>query len=178
MNLQTAAPSECASDLTVYNPEFPGICVDASGEVVLHHGGRPSQAVRAEILAIKDRLLSAEGLQIGMRVEHELVDGMYVRRLLIPAKTLLVGKIHRKDCINVVESGDISVMTEFGSRRLKPGWMGTSRTGICKLGYAHVDTVFVNIFRTDRTVIEEIEGEIACESFEALVADQTNEVLQ
>lgn len=175
MDLQPIPDSGQA--LTVFNPEFPGICLDSAGDVVLFHGGRPNEQVRAEILAIKDRLLLAEGLQIAMAVEHELVDGMYVRRLLIPAKTLLVGKIHRKDCINVVESGDISVMTEFGSRRLKPGWMGTSRSGICKLGYAHEDTVFVNIFRTDRTSIDEIEDEIACESFEALHGEQRSEVM-
>lgn len=161
-------PGEAAAALAVLNPRFPSICTDAQGEVVLWHGGKSREVVRAEILEIKDHLMAAEGEHREMRVDHVFIDGMYQRRLHIPARTLLVGKIHRKDCINFVESGDISVLTEFGTRRLGPGFMGTSKAGICKLGYAHEDTVFVNVFRTDSTDVGQVEDEIACESFEAL----------
>lgn len=151
--------------------------MDPDGEVVLWHGGRDRAAVRAEILGVKDRLIEMAGQGLDMRVEHEFVDGMYVRRLHIPAGTLLVGKIHRKDCINFVESGDISVMTEHGARRIQAGFVGTSRAGICKLGYAHADTVFVNVFRTEAETVEAVEQEIACEDFEALGFSQIGEAL-
>ncbi|MBT9493859.1 MAG: hypothetical protein IV107_16290 [Paucibacter sp.] len=164
---QTTQPTLCAS-LAFVNPAFPSIRTDDAGEVVLWHGGRPRETVRAEILAIKDHLMTMDGEKLEMQVDHVFVDGMYMRRLHIPAGTLLVGKIHRKDCINAVESGDISVMTEFGSRRVQAGFIGSSRAGICKLGYAHVDTIFVNVFRTAETSIEAVEREIACESFEDL----------
>jgi len=36
-----------------------------------------------------------------------------------------------------------------------------SAPGIQKVGYAHEDTVFINVFRTDETEIEKIEAEIA-----------------
>lgn len=170
MAVNTSIDHVSADDrrLNVLNPEFPGICVDPDGEVAFWHGGRDREAVRGEILRIKDHLLSADGLQVEMRVDHEFVDGMYIRRLFIAAGTLLVGKIHRKDCINVVEQGDISVLTEHGARRLAAGFTGVSRAGICKLGYAHTDTVFVNVFSTDATTVEAVEQEIACEDFEAL----------
>jgi hypothetical protein len=114
---------------------------------------------RAIAIMVEQMLVSPD--RIEMQVEHEFVDGMYVRRLRIPKHTLLVGKVHRKDCINVVAEGDITVLTEFGVKRLKPGLAGISAAGIQKVGWTHEDTVFVNIFRTDALDLEGIEEEIA-----------------
>lgn len=148
------------------------IQVDEKGELHLVHSGQSREEIRAQIMAVKDHLLAlTEGERMELPVEHEFVDGMYVRRLFIPAGTIVVGKIHKKACFNVVERGEISVLTEHGSRRLEAGFTGISMPGIQKLGFAHTDTVFVNIFRTDITDIETIEQDIACESYDLLQLD-------
>lgn len=107
--------------------------------------------------------LPADGelVQLTLRVEHTVQDGMYMRKLFIPKGALLVGKIHLKSCINIVACGDISVLTEHGMRRLSPGFTGVSHAGIQKVGKAHENTIFINIFRTDMTDIADIEREIA-----------------
>ena len=125
---------------------------------------------RARITALKDKLLDLDDGQIDFPVEHELLDGMYLRKLFIPKGSILVGKIHKKSCMNIVASGDISVMTETGTKRIKAGYTLCSLAGIQKVGYAHEDTVFINVFRTDETEIDKIEAEIACESYEDLKA--------
>lgn len=130
-------------------------------EVSLHYSGTPAE-MRVRILELKDKLIASGGTA-DQPVKHDFCDGMYIRRLFIPKGMLIVGKIHLKDCINMVEKGDISLLTEFGARRASAGYTGVSRAGIMKVGYAHADTVFVNVFRTDKTSIEEIEAEIACE---------------
>ena len=144
------------------SPQLPLVNIDPeTGDVTFRHSGTALE-MRARILELKDALIAAGGSS-DYPVNHEFCDGMYIRRLLIPRGELLLGKIHRKDCINFVERGDISLLTEFGARRVQAGYVGVSRAGIMKVGFAHADTVFVNIFRTDKTSIDEIEEEIACE---------------
>jgi hypothetical protein len=154
-------------------PTVPGsgvVCISReTGEVSLVHGGRSREEIRDQIAAVGKSLLQVvEGDPCPLPVEHEFVDGMYIRKLFIPKGTLIVGKIHRKPCVNFVERGDIAVLTEFGSRRCGPGFMGVSHAGIQKLGYAYEDTVFVNVFRVESESIEQVEEEVACDSYDLL----------
>ena len=139
-----------------------------TGEVSFNYRGTPAQ-MRTRILDLKDSLLAAAG-PADYPVEHILCDGIYTRKLFIPRGMVLVGKIHRKDCVNVVAAGDISLLTEHGTKRVQAGFTGVSRAGIMKVGYAHADTIFLNVFRTDKTDLDEIEADIACEDH-ALVAE-------
>lgn len=107
-------------------------------------------------------------LQDDLAVTHTLIDGVYTRTLFIAKGQLLIGKIHLKECVNIVAKGDISVLTETGAGRFTAGYVATSGAGIQKVGYAHEDTVFINVFRTDETDIEKIEAEIATEDYAAL----------
>lgn len=138
-----------------------------SGRIVLRHSGASREVVRQQIERLKDWMLGV-GVPVSLPVEHEIVDGMYLRKMLIRAGTLVVGKIHRKACLNIVASGDITVLTEAGCKRVRAGETAASPPGTQKVGLAHADTVFVNVFRTDQSSIEEIEAEIAGESWGAL----------
>lgn len=146
------------------------IALDAAGEIVFQIDPDPL-VVRAQITALKDRLLSQPGQHVEMPVEHIVLDGFYTRKLFIKMGTILVGKIHRKACVNIVAMGDISVMTETGYQRVRAGHTQTSPAGLQKVGYAHEDTIFINVFRTDQTDIALIEAEIACESYEVLAGE-------
>lgn len=143
------------------------VTLDDAGELVFSLDPDP-MVMRAHILALKDRMLAAPGEHIEMVVEHTLCDGMYMRKLFIPKGSILVGKIHRKACLNIVAVGDITVLTETGCARVQTGYTVQSPAGMMKVGHAHADTIFINVFRTDETDIEKIEAEIACENFDAL----------
>ena len=158
-----------------YGPEFgitkPLISLDqATGEIVapscdpLH--------VRAWIMAVTNKLLALpQGDHLEMEVKHTIDNGMYMRELFIPKGSFLVGKIHKVPCLNIVSKGDISVITETGSARVQAGYTVASPAGIQKMGYAHEDTVFINVFRTDETDLEKIEQLIAFDSYEAASAE-------
>lgn len=157
------------------------IVKDESGEICFQPDPDPVVA-RAQITELKDRLFALpESEHTEMPVEHVLLDGMYMRKLFIPKDTILVGKIHLKSCFNFVEKGDISVMTETGSKRVQAGFTLVSPAGIQKVGYAHEDTIFINVFRTDETDIDKIEAEIATEDYADLVGitiEQTEAICQ
>lgn len=139
-----------------------------SGEAVLAHTGEDPLIVRAKILKLASDLIAMPGEKLEFKVEHVFAKGMYLRKLFIPKGSILVGKIHRKECLNIVSKGDITVLTESGCARVTAGFTVVSPAGIQKVGYAHEDTEFINVFLTDEVDIEKLENEIACESFEAL----------
>lgn len=134
---------------------------DGSGAVLVHDGSAP-EVIRARIERLKDYLLTLPE-KIDFKVEHEVCDGMYLRKLFIPKDSVLVGQVHLRHCHNIVAAGDISVLTEFGCKRIGAGFTGMSQPGSQKLGLAHADTIFINVFRTDKTELADIEAEIACE---------------
>lgn len=156
-------------------PVLPLVALDqATGELIA-----PSDdplVVRQWIVALGRKLLTC-GEKREMEVKHTFLDGIYMRELFIPKDTLLVGKPHKLACVNLVSKGDISVLTESGSARVKAGYSIVSPAGLQKVGYAHEDTVFVNVFRTDETDEEKIEQAIAweVEAFEALTDGRTIE---
>lgn len=140
------------------------LLVVRNGEVCFNVPDRSPAAIRAQIASLTKGLLDRTDKR-EFPVEHTLIGGVYTRTLFIPKGSLLVGKLHLKECVNIVAKGDLSVLTETGAGRFKAGHVAVSGPGIQKVGYAHEDTVFINVFRTDETDISKIETEIASESF-------------
>lgn len=140
------------------------LALDSAGLIVLP----PEQSARREwIVALTNRLLALPALEKReFEVKHTFLPGLYMRELLIPKGSLLVGKIHRLPCLNVVSKGDISVVTELGGGRVQAGYSAPSPAGIQKVGYAHEDTIFVNVFRTDETDTGKIEDVISFSNYE------------
>lgn len=138
------------------------LLVIVDGEVTFNVPDRSPSAIRSQIKRWTKSLLDLPaGAQREFDVHHTLIDGVYTRTLFIPKGSLLFGKIHLKECVNIVAKGDISVLTETGMGRFTAGHVAVSKPGIQKVGYAHEDTVFINVFRTDETNIEKIEAEVS-----------------
>ena len=143
---------------------FDVLTVGVNGEPLLRHDGSPPDVMRTRMQALTNAMLAVAATGEGkeLRVEHVVGHGMYMRKLFIPKGTLLAGQIHLQGCMNIVAFGDITVLTEFGCARVTAGYSGKSPAGIQKIGHAHEDTVFINVFRTDETALEKIEAAIAC----------------
>lgn len=146
----------------------PGaLLVLVDGEVTFNVPDRSPAAIRKQIHAWTQSLLDLPATeQREFEGQHTLIDGVYTRTLFIPKGSLLMGKIHLKECVNIVAKGDISVLTETGMGRFQAGHVAVSKPGIQKVGYAHQDTVFINVFRTDETDIEKIEAEVATTEYQ------------
>jgi hypothetical protein len=145
---------------------FPAM-FDKDGGVSFPMPDADPLVVRSQIIKLANELLALPD-QRELPVAHEFAKGMYIRRLFIPKGTLLVGKIHKQECINVVERGDIAILTETGSKRITAGFTLVSPPGMQKVGYANEDTIFTNIFRTDETDIDKLETELVWDSYEAM----------
>lgn len=91
-------------------------------------------------------------------VTHHFAHGVYGREMFIPAGTLLTGKIHRFETLNVLLQGEISVTTPEGIKRLTAPAIFVSPPGCKKVGFAHTDVRWLNVHPTrlrDLAAIEE-----------------------
>ena len=81
----------------------------------------------------------------------ELFPGGRAQAICIPAGTCLVGKRHKHPHL-VIVLGDISVQDEAGRiSRLQGFRMFTSSGGFKRAGFAHADTIFINVHSTALT---------------------------
>lgn len=104
---------------------------------------------------------------------HHFADGIYGRELFIPAGTVLTGKIHRHSTLNLLIQGDITVTTPEGMRRIQAPAVFVSEPGTKKAGYAHTDTIWVNVHPTKITDLEAIEAKfIVPEELPALTTEK------
>lgn len=107
-----------------------------------------------------DRLQEAVAAvpQIELQTQHDFCPGFYARSVLIPAGTVLVGKVHATEHIFMVTQGDISITTDDGVMRVQAPFQAICRPGTKRAGFAHTDTVCVNIHITTETDLEKLEA--------------------
>lgn len=104
--------------------------------------------------------------QVDLMVMHYRIPGVYVRALSIPKDHVLTGCVHNHECINIVAKGDITVSDGDQEHRLKAGFISISPPGTKRAGFAHEDTLFITVHRTDLTSIDEIEHDLVSPTYE------------
>lgn len=120
--------------------------------------------VRRKILSLESEMRKCE--QFTIVPKHYLAHGLYAREITIPKGTLLTGKIHLAEHLNVVAKGDISVLTEDGIKRIVAPAVIVSQPGIKRVGFAHEETVWITFHACEQTDIEKIEELLVVDSFE------------
>lgn len=124
--------------------------------------------VRGQIDKLEQMMRQFGGVTI--EPKHHFAKGLYAREIFIPKGTLLTGKIHKSEHLNIISKGEISVLTEAGPQRIKAPFTIVSMPGTKRVGYAHEDTVWTTIHATEETDLEKIEAELIAESFDDYMA--------
>jgi len=109
----------------------------------------------------------------GLITEHYFSDGMYCRKLIRPAGTLIIGKVHKKDHFFLCAKGEIIAWSESGMRHLKAGDVICSKPGTKRVTYAITEAIGITFHRTDKTNLDEIEEELI-EPSEIALFDSAN----
>jgi len=109
-----------------------------------------------KVVLIEEKM--REHPQIDIPVKHYFSQGVYAREITIPKGTLLTGKIHKYQQLNIMSSGEMSVLTQDGVVRVKAPFTIVSPPGTKRIAYAHEDTVWTTIHGTDETDLEKIEA--------------------
>lgn len=98
--------------------------------------------------------------QVELNTEHYFSDGMYCRKLIRPAGTLIVGKVHKKPHFFLCAAGEIIAWTEKGMKTLRAGDVIESLPGTKRVTLATQDSIGITIHKTDETDLTKIENEL------------------
>ena len=109
----------------------------------------PVDNLREKVAVMEAQMLDMP--QVVMEPVHHFADGLYARELLIPAGTLIVGKVHKFEHLNFLMKGDITVWTDDGMKRLTAPCILKSLPGIKRVGYTHEDTIWTTVHAVDET---------------------------
>ena len=115
--------------------------------------------------------------QAELETEHYFAGGMYCRKLIRPAGTLIVGKVHKKDHFFLCAAGEIIAWSEKGMVRLKAGDIICSKPGTKRVTLAVTDAIGITFHKTDETDLDKIELEMI-EPDELALFDSSNNLKQ
>ena len=128
-----------------------------------------------KIFELENAMLTME--QLPLDVTHHFSKGVYARQMFIPKGTILTGKLHKHNHLNIMLYGDIEVATQDGLKRITEPCMFESKAGTKRAGFAHEDTVWITIHATKETDLEKIESDEIAENPLQYLADLRGERL-
>jgi hypothetical protein len=95
----------------------------------------------------------------------------YAREMLIPKGTLIIGKIHKHEHLNIISKGKVIVYTEFGEKHLEGPVTFVSEIGLKRSVYAIEDTLWTTIHLTQfvgEENLDKIEEEVIAPDYEQM----------
>lgn len=115
-------------------------------------------AQRSKIKALEE---SMKGLpQFEEELFHHFCQGVYARQMNVPKGTVLVGKTHKRDCINFIMSGEVEVVSPEGKQRIKAPEIFVSPARTKRAMVAIEDLVWVTVHASEETDLEKLESEL------------------
>lgn len=93
-------------------------------------------------------------------VVHRFGPGVYIRQITIPAGVLAIGRNHLSEHMNVMLSGRVIVLSDDGSlKELRAPLTFLGKPGQ-KIGVILEEMVWLNIYATEETDVEKLEGQL------------------
>jgi hypothetical protein len=135
-------------------------------------------AFREWILGVEAVMSKYPGAQFGddcAPLEHAFGDGLYIRKITMPANKCFTSKIHKKAHPYFVMQGDALVQTEDGIVRITAPFAGMTKPGTKRLLRILEETVWITVHATQHTDLKLIEDEIIASSFEEFDAQEVTE---
>lgn len=111
-----------------------------------------------------EALMKAHGEPVEIPVRHYFSDGVYAREITIPAGTILTGHIHKRENLNFLLKGEITVSTDDGMKRLVAPATIVSPPGTKRIAYTHTEVVWTTVHGTSERDLEKIEATFIAKS--------------
>lgn len=127
---------------------------------------------RKNVIAF-EKLMEERGEKVEIKIDNYYADGVYGRRAYIPAGTILTGKIHKFEQLNILLKGKMSVLIDGYMKVLNAPHVVISPPGTKRIAEAHTDCEWLTVLRTDLTDADKIEA-----SFTVVTEEQYLEFLK
>lgn len=94
--------------------------------------------------------------QVDISVEHHFGPGVYIRSMIVPSNTYIMGHAHKHDHLNILIRGKMLVLADGTPKMIEGPYIFTSGPGR-KFAFVVDECVFQNIYATDETDIDKLE---------------------
>ncbi len=121
--------------------------------------------------AMIEKIESGEMVEQECPVIHRFSPGLYLREILMPKGTRIIGKIHATEHFNVVLTGSCTVITAEGREEITAPHTFISKAGVQKVVIVHEDCQWQTLHVTDKTDLDEIEKDVIVEDYDQLLID-------
>ena len=98
--------------------------------------------------------------QLDIKVEHMFSRDMYIRQAFIPKDSIIVGKRHREETLNILLKGKMIIHDGNTSIEVEAPFMAVSKPFTKKVGVALEDSIWCNVHVTKLKDLEKIEKEV------------------
>lgn len=115
--------------------------------------------------------------QVDCPLKHHFAPGVYIREIFMPAGSIVIGKIHKTEHVNIIQRGRVRVFQEAGQMELGPCTF-VSKAGVQKVLYILEDTVWSTVHVTDNRDLASLEAELIEPHDSYPLLDRTLERLQ
>lgn len=97
--------------------------------------------------------------QVQCPLQHYFAPGIYLREIFMPAGSIVIGKIHKTEHLNLIERGKVSIIHADGSTEtFSAPYTFVSKPGVQKVLYIHEDTVWKTVHATDERDIDRLDA--------------------
>ncbi len=126
-----------------------------SGLAILEHTSSSLISNTTNLDWLETQML--EQPQVDTPVTHKFGPGIYMREIFIPKGTLIIGRYHKFEHMNIFLKGKMTFLKDDGEKiELTAPLTMISNPGQ-KLALTHEDCVWINVYATDETDIDKIE---------------------
>ncbi len=95
--------------------------------------------------------------QVACDVMHAFAPGIYIRQVILPAGTFVMGHRHKNAHLNIMLQGHLTLCNDDGTRSdLRAPIVCVAAPGR-KIAYVHERTVWLNLYATPDTDVENLE---------------------
>lgn len=105
-------------------------------------------------------------------VEHNFVNGVYVRKIFMPKGMVIVGKVHKTKHLNIVSQGSCLVVTPLRKFKVTAPCVFESYPGEQKVVYMLEDVVWATTHDTDSTDLKQIEQQCIAKEYDEELMQQ------
>ena len=132
---------------------------------------RKRNAFRKKAEEVQDQLkthplyLDEKASSESNKVKETFSDGLYIREIYNPENELVVTKIHAKEHVYFLMSGEMSILTHDGIETVKAPYYGITKPGIKRFIYTHTKCVFITVHATNKKSWDEIQQDVIAEDF-------------
>lgn len=104
----------------------------------------------------------------GGELEHQFINGLYVRKVYLPKGMIMTTKIHKVRHPFFVLQGKCKILSDDGVHEIQAPHMGVTEPGTKRVIQILEDVIWYTVHATEKTTPEEVEEEVIAKDFKEL----------